>query len=142
MILRRSADPALAAARKIEALAESGESAMRLAPIHGFAESWAETEKALKMAAESLRNRNVAIAEEILFLNATAGKSVASDLDMNRIAPLLANPETAGQVINFFSVSRLLESVSDSAAEVAKEILFLSGELSQADRWRRPEMAM
>lgn len=127
-------------ARKIESLARGGEINLRRAPIREFVGCWAEAEKAIRMAVESLKNRNVAIAEEILFLGATPEKTL--DLDMAMIALLLADPETIGQALSFFGVSRLLETVRDSASEVAKEILFLSGELSQAERWRRPEMAM
>lgn len=138
--IKNSLKWAVKSARKIESLAGGGETSVRRAPIHEFAGNWAEAEKALEMAAESLRNRNVAIAEEILFPNAMPGKSPAPD--MATMASLLADPETSGQVVNFISVSRLLETVRESANEVAREILFLSGELSQSERWRRPEMAM
>lgn len=128
------------AARKIESFAGSGEINVRQAPIREIAGSWAEVEKAVRMAVESLKNRDVAIAEEILFMNESPGKNW--DPDMAMIALLLADPEATGEAINFISVSRLLESVRESASEMAREILFLSGELSQAERWRRPEMAM
>lgn len=127
-------------ARKIEELAGCGESCTKRVPIHEFSKSWAESENALKMAAESLKDRNVAIAEEALFLRAMPERS--QGVDMERMAPFLADPDMAGQIINFYSVSRLLEGVRESAAEMAREILFLSGELSQSERWRRPEMAI
>lgn len=128
------------AARKIESLAGSGKSDVRRGSIHKFAESWAETEESLKMAVESLKNMDVAIAEDILFPYAMVEKNLALNTDM--ITPLLANPGTAGQVIDFISVSSLLETVRKSACQVAKETLFISGEMSQAERWMRPEMAI